>query len=208
MVTTLATSWLASDEIAAGEVEARPFDPAEYALAARAREGDRAAQRAVYELYAPKVRRFVADMLRSRDAAADAVQDTFVRVFQRIASLEDPGRLLGWVFGIARRVCLEQRRREIRQARSGPMDESAMTVAHGGPSPEAALALSEAAARLDRALDKLSADRRAVLLMRCDHLLSYEEIATAMGFSLAKVKIELFRARVALRTALDEEDPR
>jgi RNA polymerase sigma-70 factor (ECF subfamily) len=202
-VSIVAATWLVQDPCVD-----RPFDGAEYALAVRARDGDRQAQRAIYELYAPRVRRFVIDLLRDREAASDALQDTFVRVFQRIGSVEDPARLVGWVFGIARRVCLEQRRRESRRAQAAPLPEGPGEVAHQGLSPEAAYALAESSALLDRALDRLGPDRRAVLLMRCDHMLSYEEIATAMGFSLAKVKIEIFRARAALREALEGEGAR
>jgi RNA polymerase sigma-70 factor (ECF subfamily) len=200
MVTVLASPWLASDE----DVE-RPFDAVECALAVRARDGDRRAQRALYERHAPGVRRFVADLLRDRDAASDAFQDTFVRVFQKIGTLEDPSRLVGWVFGIARRVCLEHRRAAFRRSRRTESSERGADVPYQGPSPEAALSFVQSAARLERALDLLGEDRRAVLLLRCDHLLSYDEIATAMGFSVAKVKVEIHRARVALRAALGEE---
>ena len=147
-------------------------------------------------------------MLRaSPDEIADALQDTFVRVFQRIGGLEDPSRLVGWIFGIARNVSLEHRRAHSRRGVLGWLglrtdEESDVREVSLAPSPEAELIGKESAAALARALGELSADRRALLLLRCDHQLSYEEIATAMGFSVAKVKVEIFRARQALRAAL------
>jgi RNA polymerase sigma-70 factor, ECF subfamily len=201
-VTILVSPWLVGDEVA----ERLP-DDTERALAVRATAGDRHALRAIYELHAPRIRRFVIDMLRDREAASDALQDTFIRVFQRISTLEDPSRLLGWMFGIARRVCQEQRRSAARRARNVDPLESGLAAVHDPqPNPEAALAGARTATLLEKAIGELSADRRALLLMRCDHLLSYQEIALAMGFTVAKVKIEIFRARATLREALDQAE--
>jgi len=171
-------------------------------LAERAQAGDAAAVREMYDRFAPPVMRFVRDMLRDPHSAADAHQDTFIRVFQRIGSLEDPDRLVGWIFGIARRVCLEHKRKLLRGKVLEPADRG-VEVADLGAGPEAELSGAESAAALDRAIDALSPDRQAILLLRCDHLLPYEEIATAMGFSVAKVKVEVHRARLALRKVLD-----
>jgi RNA polymerase sigma-70 factor (ECF subfamily) len=56
---------------------------------------------------------------------------------------------------------------------------------------------------IHRALGRLSEERRAMLLLRLDHGLAYEEIASLMGFSLAKVKVEIHRARQILREELE-----
>ena len=57
---------------------------------------------------------------------------------------------------------------------------------------------------LEGALEQLSADRRAALLMRLDHGLGYGDIAEAMGWPLQKVKNEIHRARLQLRERLAE----
>lgn len=192
---TLALStWLAS-----GDLVEVPVDALARSLASRAKSGDRVALRSIYERYAPQIRRFVRDMLRDPAAADDALQDTFVRVFQHIAALNEPEHLAGWIFGIARRVCLEHRRHTSRRQRTTEPAEDSTDTPDSSATPEALFLGSEAAAALDRAVDQLEPNRRAVLLLRCDHQLSYDEIAAAMGFSLAKVKVELHRARVSLR---------
>lgn len=190
-------SWLASAEL----VEPR-IDDLALSLAERAKAGDKLALRTIYERYAPAVRRFVRDMLRDAPAADDALQDTFVRVFQRISALDEPERLAGWIFGIARRVCLEHRRHQHRRQRNTEVAAADFDAPDSGATPEAIYFGAQAAALLDRAVDRLEPDRRAILLLRCDHQLSYDEIATAMGFSLAKVKVELHRARLALRAVI------
>ena len=55
---------------------------------------------------------------------------------------------------------------------------------------------------LATALQSLSEDRRAALLLRIDHDLGYGDIATAMGWPLQKVKNEIHRARLQLREQL------
>jgi RNA polymerase sigma-70 factor, ECF subfamily len=196
-VTLAVGSWLASAEL----VEPRVDDLA-LSLASRAKAGDRLALRSIYDRYAPAVRRFVRDMLRDAPAADDALQDTFVRVFQRIATLDEPEHLAGWIFGIARRVCLEHRRHHSRRQRNTEIPPVGFDAPDSSATPEALYFGSQAAAELDRAVDRLEPDRRAILLLRCDHQLSYDEIATAMGFSLSKVKVELHRARLALKVVI------
>jgi RNA polymerase sigma-70 factor (ECF subfamily) len=74
----------------------------------------------------------------------------------------------------------------------------------GARTPEEELIDREALHVVARALDRLSEDRRAALLLRLDHDLAYEDIAQTMGWSLAKAKVEVFRAREVLRATLDE----
>ena len=175
VVTTLATSWLASDAIAAGEAEARPFDPAEYALAARAREGDRAAQRAVYELYAPKVRRFVADMLRSRDAAADAVQDTFVRLYRALPRYEERQKFESWLFQILGNCCRTANSAFRRDAGRTVDDERALERVPSSDLPSAALD-NEWGDAVRRALADVPDYNREIFLLHYIEGFSYEEI--------------------------------
>jgi RNA polymerase sigma-70 factor (ECF subfamily) len=78
------------------------------------------------------------------------------------------------------------------------------TVDTRARNPEDALLDREAVAVVERALGRLPEERRAALLLRCDHGLAYDEIAPLMGWSLAKVKVEIFRAREVLRATLEE----
>ena len=170
-------------------------------LLSRARAGDPEAFRVIFDREAPGVRRFLGDLLRDDAAADEGTQETFVRAHQRLSTLSECGKLQGWLFGIARMVFLEQIRRKRRDAvPPEPPEESLATDA--GPSPEAVLLSAESDRMLDGALAGLSEERRSALLMRIDHGLGYGEIASAMGWSLQKVKNEIHRARLQLRTHL------
>lgn len=163
--------------------------------------------RLLYERLAPAIHRFLRDLLRDDALASDATQETFIRAFRNAELLADPSRARPWLFGVARNVSLELRRARFRRSRV--ITDASDVVRERAPAPhacpEGACIEREEVELLDRALGELSEDRRAMLVLRLDHDLSYEEIATAMGFSLAKVKVELHRARELLRAHVEAE---
>jgi len=191
----------------AADVPRRRKPPSsERALAALGR--DQATLAALYAEHAPAVLRFLRGLLRDRAAAADATQETFARAFRRFDTLREGDRVAPWLFGIARNVSLEHRRarrrsgRVIAPARHDDVEDSDRGADER--TPEAELMGREAARVVDAALDRLSEDRRAAILLRLDHGLAYEDIAGLMGWSLPKVKVELHRARQILREELSK----
>ncbi len=154
---------------------------------------------ALYAAHAGGIQRFLRDLLGDPTLAADATQETFARAFRRIDSLRDDQKRLPWLFGIARNVSLEYRKaRRVARGRFAEGD-SLDEAPCGGRSPEAQVLGREAARVVTKALGELPEERRAALLLRFDHALSYDEIATALGWSVAKAKVEVFRAREVLR---------
>lgn len=168
-------------------------------LARRAREGDARAFREIFDRCGPAVRRFARDLLRDPAAADEAMQETFVRALERVTALRQEDRLLAWLLGIARKVCLEHHRRGRRHADRHLDEDAAETEPCGRGTPESAALHREAAEVVQAGLEALSADRQAALLMRFDHGLGYLEISHAMGWTVAKAKVEVHRARLQLR---------
>jgi len=184
-----------------GEVPGAPDTDSDEELLSRARAGDAEAFRVIFDREAPGVRRFLGDLLRDDTAADEGTQETFVRAHQRLGTLEQAGKLQGWLFGIARMVFLEQLRRKRRDGPALPAADEPREIDRA-PSPEAVLLSAESDRMLEGALADLGEDRRSALLMRIDHGLGYGEIASAMGWSLQKVKNEIHRARLQLRASL------
>jgi RNA polymerase sigma-70 factor (ECF subfamily) len=177
------------------------------ASAGHAIAGEKATLEACYSELAPRILRFQRDLLGDATLARDAMQETFIRAFHRVGELPAGTRLVPWVFGIARNVCLELRRARGRFRRivvEFPAKVQAEVADTTRRSPEAELLDREALLVVARALEALSEERRAVLLLRLDHGLAYEDIAELMGWSLAKVKVEIHRAREVLRARMDE----
>lgn len=172
------------------------------AAGARSADAARSVLSALYAAHAASIQRFLRDLLGDATLAADGTQETFARAFRRLDTLREDDKHLPWLFGIARNVSLEYRKaRRVakdRFAGDGDLD----TAPCGGRSPEAQLLGREAATVVSRALADLPEERRAALLLRLDHSLSYDEIAAALGWSQSKAKVEVFRAREVLRAIL------
>ncbi|WNG31300.1 RNA polymerase sigma factor [Cystobacter fuscus] len=180
-----------------------PADDAERRLVARARRGDPAAFRGLFEQHSPAVWRFLRDLLRDEAAADEATQETFVRAHARLGALRDDTRFVSWLLGIARHVYLESRRGQATHLDvADEENEPLLEAARPSPTPEAWLLDRELEGLLSEALGEVREERRAALLLRIDHGLAYEDIAQVMGWSLPKVKNEIHRARLQLRERL------
>jgi len=171
---------------------------------------------ALYAEHGARIHRFLRDLLGDATLAKDATQETFVRAYKKLP-LFDPtinktldhscrGSAEGgtrdvapWLFGIARNVSLELRKS---RARAGKYFVAAAADAAGTDCPEREYLRREALRVVGAALEQLPEERRAMLILRLDHGLSYDDIALTMGCSLAKVKVEIFRAREVLRDVM------
>jgi len=169
---------------------------------AHAQRGEESAWRALVERYQRPVFALLSRMLSPvarRDLVEDLAQDTFLRAFRALPAFDraGPGRLSSWLLTIATRLALD----ELRQRR--PTVEplrAAELQATGASGPDRRL-LGEA---VTRAVERLSPDHRAVILLREVHGLAYEEVAAALAISLGTVRSRLSRARAELRAALSE----
>jgi RNA polymerase sigma-70 factor, ECF subfamily len=160
--------------------------------------------RDLYGQHGPRIHRFLRDLLGDASLAADATQETFVRAFRQRATFDAERSVGPWLFGIARNVSLELRRARLRARRVIVQDnvDGDAPEPRAPACPEKQLLGREALRIVGAAMQRLSDDRRAMLLLRLDHGLSYDEIAALMSFSVAKVKVEIFRAREILRETM------
>jgi RNA polymerase sigma-70 factor (ECF subfamily) len=170
----------------------------------RAQRGDARAFRVLVELYHVRVYSLLWRMLERSHGSArveELTQETFLRVFRSLDGFDarGPARLSTWVLTIATRLALNERRRKL-------LAPTALReVVDGGT------VLEDAASALDRrhqverlreAIDGLTPDHRAVVVLREYHELEYSEIAEALEIDVGTVKSRLSRARAALRDAL------
>lgn len=166
-------------------------------LVAGLRSGDQQCLAGIYDRYADRLYDFCTGMLRNRDDAADAVQDTFLVVSRRIEQLRDPERLRPWLYAIARSVVLDRIRA---RARSRPT-EAVIDTPDPGAGPERQ-AEQEALRRLVAdAADGLS-DTDQVMLRLHLHGLQGAELGVAMGISARTAHVRLSRLRDQVEAAL------
>jgi RNA polymerase sigma factor (sigma-70 family) len=133
-------------------------------------------------------------ILRSREDAEDALQETFLRAWRSMDQFEGRGSLRSWLYMIATNVSLDQMRR--RDRAPIPTGEA------GAPSPEDDVERRESLQRVIAAAVRLTDRQRAVFAHRYLAGLSAQETAEALGVTLATVNSALQRARSGLRKAL------
>jgi RNA polymerase sigma-70 factor (ECF subfamily) len=149
----------------------------------------------LYERYAPDVFRFALYLSGDRDEAADLTSEAFVRAW----TAPEPLRMAtvkGYLFTIARNLYLQGLRRKKRHVELDEVLQESLPDPAAGP-----LRRAEESSEIRTvlaALQKLPELDRAALLMRAMDELPYEEIARALGISLAAVKVKIHRARLAL----------
>jgi RNA polymerase sigma-70 factor (ECF subfamily) len=169
-------------------------------LVTRVCQGDADAFRLIFERYSRPVISFIYDMVNDRGLAEDLTQETFVRAFRAIHTMRAETKLSTWLFGIARNVARESLRARARANTHVDLaDKSVTDLSDDKPVPVEGLLSKELNAVIRRSLAALDEDKRVVFTLKVMHQCSYEEIAAITGFSLAKLKTDLHRARAEMR---------
>jgi RNA polymerase sigma-70 factor (ECF subfamily) len=175
--------------------------PSDGDLSRACRRGEAWAWEVLVLRFTPQVYRLAHRMLRSRAEAEDACQEVFMRVHRSIESFDGTRRLSPWIAQIAYRVCLRRLERAAGQPRSAEQ-EALAALPDPRRDPEHGAAGREEEALLERCLDELSAQDRALVELRYREGLSDTEVAEVTGMAVGTVKTRLFRARAALREQL------
>src|SRR6476620_3714830 len=169
-------------------------------LVIRVCQGDQEAFRLIFDRYSRPVVGFIYDMVNDRELAEELTQETFVRAFRAIHRMKPETKLSTWLFGIARKVARESLRARTRANMQVTLEhELVMDVSDQQPVPVDRLLSKELNELIHRALEALDDDKRLVFTLKVFHQCSYEEIAEITGFSLAKLKTDLHRARAEMR---------
>lgn len=169
-------------------------------LVARACHGDQEAFRLIFERYSRPVISFIYDQVDNRELAEELTQETFVRAFRNLRTLRAETKLSTWLFGIAKNVAREALRARARANHHVDLEDPlVLDVRDGGPVPVDRLLGKELNELIRRSLVLLDEDKRLVFTLKVFQQCSYEEIAEITGFSLAKLKTDLHRARSEMR---------
>jgi RNA polymerase sigma-70 factor (ECF subfamily) len=143
--------------------------------------------------------------------AEDLTQDAFLKMFRGLNQYDASLRFSSWLFRIAHNTAIDHLRQRRLLLATPRVDEDGDEIdpLEGLPdlrndSPEQAVSRRQMAAVLDRAIDALRPEYRAVVVLRHHEDLDYEEIAEVMSLPLGTVKTYLHRARKAMAAHLRE----
>ncbi len=167
-------------------------------LVLAAQDGDAAALGSLVRRWDGPLRRYAARLTGRADAAADAVQETWLAVARGIRRLDDPSRFRAWAFRITHHKCADWA--------AGRRRERSMLEAAAAPSAESEIPAAEAdddVATIRREIDRLPAESRAVLALHYLEGFSVAEIAEVLSIPTGTVKSRLHHARERLRERLE-----
>ncbi len=170
-------------------------------LIARARRGDEEAFRLIFERYTRPVMRFIFYMINDRALAEDLAQETFVRAYKNLSALRDETGFSTWLFGIARNVAREALRANRQEAQRVEFDHL-LAVCDEKPSPAGQLLDKELKDVVRHALSRLDEAQRLTFTLKVYEQRSYDEISQITGFSIPKIRNDLYRARAEMRRRL------
>jgi RNA polymerase sigma-70 factor (ECF subfamily) len=174
-------------------------------LMARLAAGDREALAPLMERHYQRLYRLALSYLRHPDDALDAVQETFVKAFQKADRWDGSVEAGPWLSRVAINQSIDRwRRNRRRQATFTPLAEGDHdeSLAAGGPDPDRGVLGREMRDRLAVALEGLPERQRAVVVLRHYQEMSLDEIAETLGMRLGTVKSTLHRALGRMRTGL------
>ncbi len=174
-------------------------------LVARVKNGEVDAFEEIYGLYGRKIVNYIYRMTGSRAEAEDLTQDTFVLAYKKIDSLKENRKFQSWLFRIAQNNVYQKYRgkrphfQSIDQEEEGPGLSEVQNLASPGKTPEDRTLADELQKEIRQAIDELPEKYKEVFVLSALQKLSYQEISEIVGRSLASVKSDIHRARVAVR---------
>jgi RNA polymerase sigma-70 factor (ECF subfamily) len=173
-------------------------EPDDGAVVRRVLGGEVEAFGVLVERYRRAYGRYAVALLRDPDAAADAVQEAFIRAYEGLRTCREPDRFGAWFFRILQNQCRNAlaRGRDKETVELGAVEVAGRDRADGG------VERAELAEALDAALATLTADQREAFVMKHVEGRSYEEMASLIGVGVDALKMRVHRARDALREQL------
>lgn len=171
-------------------------EPDDASLAVAAAAGDERAFTQLMRLHKASLYRFVRRYVGDAEEAYDLLQETFAAAWRALKTYDPARPVAVWLRAIALNKCRDwSRRRTVRRwlGRAEPIEQTVLR--DPSPDPEAALAETEEARHLDRAIAALPAGLKEPLLLTAIEGLSQEQVGALLGLSAKAVEVRVYRAR-------------
>ena len=145
-------------------------------------------------------------VVHNQEDALELAQETFIRAFQNLPKFESRSSFSTWLYRIAANIAIDFRRHEGRHAilRGEEAENELARLPSSQGDSFKAVARSELSVRIQEALQELTPEHRAVILLREVEGLSYDEISEVLQCPRGTVMSRLHYARNRMRSALKD----
>lgn len=177
-------------------------NPTDNEILARVARGDAEAFGLLVGRYTDRLYALAARITGDRELAQDVVQESFVRAYDRLGGFRGQCAFSSWIFRIAYNLSVDCCRRKSRRPVVRLTDREvppADTPTAEGPYDE------ECVGRMRRALDRLTAQERALVTLYYEEERPMAEIAAIVGITETNAKVRLHRVRQRIRRYMEEE---
>ena len=160
----------------------------------------------LYERYADKVYSKCYTMLKDEGLAGDAAQEIFTKIFLKLASFNGQAKFSTWVFSITYNYCIDliRRNKKLKVTLSVDDDEKNLQIAAPQQEISDAEFLELDLKRLYNAMEELSPEERALLILKYKDNLSIKELAEMTQKNESAIKMRLKRAKEKVKSRYNE----
>jgi RNA polymerase sigma-70 factor (ECF subfamily) len=189
--------------------EAAQLDECDRVDMLRLMSGREAALNELMGRHAPKLFNYLVRSLQNEEDAADAAQETFVRVYENRAKFDTGQKFTTWLYTIATNLVKDCYRHRTRHPQVSLDAENEATgedfresMPENNPTPSESLQGSERAEAVRNAVGQLPEELRVPLILYEYEELSHAEIGGVLKCTPKAVETRIYRARQQLRTSL------
>ena len=172
-------------------------------LVARAQQGDLTAFEELVKKYQREIYGLACRLVMDQEEAKDLTQQAFLQAFIHIRGFRQQSQFRTWLFRIAINQCYNYLK--TKKKFGDPMDPQEMHLV-GEDSPVEEMAERQDRQRLYEALEKLPPKQRAVITLKLEQGLSYQEISQVLGGTAGAARVNYCQALKTLKKYLRSED--
>ena len=173
-------------------------------LVARAQAGDLPAFEDLVKKYQREIYGLACRMVSDLEEAKDLAQQTFLQAFIHIRSFRQDAQFRTWIFRIAINQCYNFLKN--RKKYGDPVDSDEVVLVGEDDTPEEELISRDERRRVYAALKKLPPKQQAVLTLKVDQGLSYQEISEVLGGTPGAARVNYCQALKTLKNYLRSEE--
>lgn len=182
------------------------MEPSDWELVQKCQSGETGAFQELVSRYHQKVFLVILGLLRNREDALEVAQETFLRAYRKIGGFQGGSSFYTWLYRIGVNLAIDAQRRAKRNPLDfrESMDSALESQDEVGRDPFADVHDRELREGLIKALNDLTPEHKAVIVLRTVEGLSYKEIGEILGCSEGTVMSRLHYARKKMQEKLSD----